>query len=297
MTNFAIISDLHDWHSKQISNELNKLKKKVQLYNFDDLSIKIENKKNIVLFNNKIKKFDGIWVRFIKDGSLEEITFKLTILHTLKDFGTYIHNSAQIIEKTVDKFRASMIAKKSGILIPKTWVFSNKRHFIEQSKNLFRKQKYLIIKPIFGSQGKGVQIFKNLKDIDFSEKILYFQEYIGNLNEKIFSDVRVIVSKHKTVCAIKRVSKNPITNVALGSKVEKIKISRELKKISIKISKIFELGYGGIDFKIFKNKIYLLEINSIPAWKATQTVEKKKISKILVDDFLSIAREFNVKTK
>ena len=35
MTNFAIISDLHDWHSKQISNELNKLKKKVQLYNFD----------------------------------------------------------------------------------------------------------------------------------------------------------------------------------------------------------------------------------------------------------------------
>ena len=70
-----------------------------------------------------------------------------------------------------------------------------------------------------------------------------------------------------------------------------------MKKISIKISKIFELGYGGIDFKIFKNKIYLLEINSIPAWKATQTVEKKKISKILVDDFLSIAREFNVKTK
>ena len=63
----------------------------------------------------------------------------------------------------------------------------------------------------------------DLKDIDFSEKILYFQEYIGNLNEKIFSDMRVIVSKHKTVCAIKRVSKNPITNVALGGKVKKLK--------------------------------------------------------------------------
>ena len=37
----------------------------------------------------------------------------------------------------------------------------------------------------------------------------------------------------------------------------------ELNNISKKISKIFNLGYGGLDFIFFKEKYYLLEVNSI----------------------------------
>ena len=57
------------------------------------------------------------------------------------------------------------------------------------------------------------------------------------------------------------------------------------------MSKIFDLGYGGIDFKIWKKKIYVLEINGIPSWKAIQTLERKNISEILVMDFLEKIRK------
>ena len=67
---------------------------------------------------------------------------------------------------------------------------------------------------------------------------------------------------------------------------KKKKISLELQKLIIKISKLFKLGYAGIDVKFDKKKIAILEINGIPSWKGMQNIEKKNISEILVRDFL-----------
>ena len=90
---------------------------------------------------------------------------------------------------------------------------------------------------------------------------------------------------------MKRTSKKFITNVFQGASFKKFKISKELKELCRNISKIFDLGYGGIDFKIWKKKIYVLEINGIPSWKAIQTLERKNISEILVMDFLEKIRK------
>ena len=56
---------------------------------------------------------------------------------------------------------------------------------------------------------------------------------------------------------------------------KKKKISLELQKLIIKISKLFNLGYAGIDVKFDKKKIAILEINGIPSWKGMQNIEKK----------------------
>ena len=66
----------------------------------------------------------------------------------------------------------------------------------------------------------------------------------------------------------------------------KKEITTELKALIIKISKIFDLGYAGIDVKLDEKKIAILEINGIPSWKGMQKIEKKNISEILVKDFL-----------
>ena len=85
---------------------------------------------------------------------------------------------------------------------------------------------------------------------------------------------------------MKRISKNFITNVYQGAETEIILNNEKINDIATKVSKVFNLSYGGIDIIYHKRKYYVLEVNSVPSWKALQKLETKDISKILVKDFL-----------
>ena len=63
-------------------------------------------------------------------------------------------------------------------------------------------------------------------------------------------------------------------------------MSKNIRDLCVKLSKIFKLGYGGIDLKITNNDVFVLEINSIPSWKAMQKISKINISEKLVKDFI-----------
>ena len=284
MRSVGIISDVHDWHSDQIELNLKKYNCKVFRINFNELIFSFEKKKVFFLKNKNINDLSGLWVRFINSGSMEEITTKLTILHLLKESKIYVHNSAEIIEKTVDKVRTTGILEINGIYSPKTVVwFSSKK-----SQFPLKKKKYLV-KPIFGSQGNNIVMIKkkdDLKKISPVGGVYYLQEFIDSKKKNVYSDIRVLVSNHKIVSSMERVSDNFVTNVFKGARCKKKKINTELRTLAIKISKIFGLGYAGIDIKLDEKKIAILEINGIPSWKGMQKIEKKNITEILVKDFL-----------
>ena len=284
MFNIGIISDFHDWHTDQIEIFLKKKKCKTTRIFFEDLIFGFKKNQINFLNNKNLKKFDGIWVRFINSGSIEEITTKLTILHLFKECDTYVHNSADVIEKTVDKVRTSGLLKINGFLTPETYIWFKKK------KNFFPKGKTeMLIKPIFGSQGKNIFMInkpKDVKKIGITGGVFYVQEFIHSEKKNIYSDIRVLVSNHKIVSAMRRESKNFVTNVFQGAKCKKITINQQLKSLTHKVSKLFNLGYAGIDIKIDKGRFSVLEINSVPSWKALQKIEKINISEVLVNDFL-----------
>ena len=72
----GILSDSHDWHSEEIDFFLKKNNCDVIKLNFDDFLLKLKNNKITFLNNKRIAKLDGIWVRYINTGSIEEITTK-----------------------------------------------------------------------------------------------------------------------------------------------------------------------------------------------------------------------------
>ena len=284
MYNIGIISDIHDWHSDQIESFLNKKSCKTNRILFEDLIFNFKKNQINFLNNKNLKKLDGIWVRFINAGSIEEITTKLTILHLLKECKIYVHNSADVIEKTVDKVRSTGLLRINGFLTPNTYVW------FEKKKNFFPKgEKKFLIKPIFGSQGKNIFMInkpRDIKEIEMTDGVFYIQEFIHFEKKNIYSDIRVLVSNHKIVSAMKRESENFITNVYQGAKCKKITINQQLKGLIYKVSRLFNLGYAGIDIKIDKGQFSVLEINSVPSWKALQKIEKINISEVLVNDFL-----------
>ena len=286
MQTIAIISDLHDWHSDQIELFLKKNNFKTLKVTFQEL--KFSFKKNRIFFeNNKLlNNINGIWVRFLKNGTIEEITTKLTILHLLDESKIYVHNSGLTIEKTVDKVRTTGILELNNIKSPKTtiWFAKNKKNL---NNNFCNETKYLV-KPIFGSQGKNIFLvnnFNELTKINAVGEVFYLQKFIES-QEKEFTDIRVLVSNHSVISSMERYSNHFITNVFQGAKYRQIILKKNIKDLCIKLSKIFKLGYGGIDLKITKNDVFVLEINSVPSWKAMQKISKINISEKLVKDFI-----------
>ena len=291
MQTIAIISDLHDWHSDQIEFFLKQHRFKTLKVTFQEL--KFSFKKNKIFFenNNLLNNINGIWVRFLKNGTIEEITTKLTILHLLDESKIYVHNSGLTIEKTVDKVRTTGILELNNIKSPKTtiWFAKNKKNL---NNNFCNKTKYLV-KPIFGSQGKNIFLvnnFNELRKINAVGEVFYLQKFIES-QEKEFTDIRVLVSNHSVISSMERYSNHFITNVFQGAKYRQIILKKNIKDLCIKLSKIFKLGYGGIDLKITKNDVFVLEINSVPSWKAMQKISKINISEKLVKDFIRNVRK------
>ena len=63
---------------------------------------------------------DGVFVRAISAGTLEQITFRLGILHALRQSGVRVWNDARAIERSVDKSMTTFLLHKAGIPTPRT---------------------------------------------------------------------------------------------------------------------------------------------------------------------------------
>ena len=138
MLSIAIIGDLHDWHSQQIESSLKKRGCRVIKFKFDDLQANFQRGK--FFLNPELK---GVWLRFINNGTLEEVTTKLTFLHLLEKVGIYIHNSPKTIEMTVDKVRTTGLLEIASINSPNTLVKIGKIKKLKKKK-LFAKTNFWI---------------------------------------------------------------------------------------------------------------------------------------------------------
>ena len=58
-------------------------------------------------------------------------------------------------------------------------------------------------------------------------------------------------------------------------------------EIALKAAKAVDLDYCGVDvIQAASGEYYVLEVNSIPAWRGLQSVTDFNIAEVLVDDFL-----------
>jgi len=288
--NVIIFSDSHDWHSNQLKKELKKLKCKVFCLSLDDCFINTNNKDNIFIPGFSKNLPDGCFIRTIGKGTFQQITRRLTILHVLKKLKVILFNDANCIEKTTDKSMTTFLLSHNNINTPMTWAPEKLSVAINILKKLRKKKLYGIWKPLFGSQGKGLKIIKNNKLKKNSEKVYYLQKFedIKIKSDKKWQDFRILVCNNKIIASMIRKNKKKITNISQGGKPVSFIASNEIKKISLNASKLVNADYAGID--LIKDKygnFKVIEINSVPAWKALQKTTNKNIAYILAKTFVS----------
>jgi len=211
-----------------------------------------------------------------------------------------LENLSEKIEKTVDKSLTSLILRDNNINTPDTWIFRGDKNLYEKVDKLLKKN-ILIYKPLFGSQGENIVKIKNiddLKKIESSTNIYYLQKFIET---KPSHDYRVLIisnKKNRKIYSMARYGKTFINNVSAGGECTPIALGKEIIEKSIKVSKLFQLPFCGIDLIKERDKIYVIEINSVPAWKGLQSITKDNISESITDIlFKSIAQNKQIYSK
>tara|TARA_B110000046_G_C12965732_1_gene386600 strand:+ start:168 stop:1082 length:915 start_codon:yes stop_codon:yes gene_type:complete len=247
---------------KQVANELKKNKYSVITCEPDDTLFK-----NIRLFKPDII-FNALHGQFGEDGYIQ------TILESQKI--PYTHSGVIASSIAMDKEISKKIFIKNKILTPKYIKFDYKKNKQNIIKVIEKKLKFpVVIKPI--NEGSSVHvhictkknIIKNLKALSIYNQIL-IEEFIGG------REIQVAIMGSKTLGAIElqprrkfydyeaKYNSNAKTKHIIPVSLDK-KDLYKIKAITRKAHRV--IGCRGVtrsDFKFYKRKFYLLEINTQP---------------------------------
>ena len=122
---------------------------------------------------------DGVFVRSISAGTLEQITFRLGLLHALRESGVRVWNDRARHRAVRRQIPATFLLHKAGVPTPRTRVCETLPHALEYTEGLERT---LVMKPLFGSQGKGIGLISSQAELPVPEAVdhvYYMQDYIG----------------------------------------------------------------------------------------------------------------------
>lgn len=234
----------------------------------------------------------GVFVRGVPGGSLQQVIARLDILHALKMLGLTVYNDGRAIERTVDKAMTSLLLHLGGIPTPATWVCESRHHAEMIIRRETMASRALVIKPLFGSQGLGVRLLTHNSPLpvpmqEHVDGLYYLQSFVDS-GAGAWHDYRVFVINGKAVSAMARHGASWISNVAQGGRCEAVLPAEDIAGLAQAAAKAVDIDYCGVDIiRDRRGRPYVLEVNSIPAWKGLQTVSEMDIAQVLVDDFIN----------
>ncbi|HAP32674.1 MAG TPA: 30S ribosomal protein S6--L-glutamate ligase, partial [Firmicutes bacterium] len=161
----------------------------------------------------------------------------------------------------------------------------------------FHQFKNIVVKPIFGSLGRGmVQIdnedvaYRVFKAWQLSRYVYYIQEYICHGNK----DMRVFVIGGRVVAAICRHNTGWRTNLSRGGSARPVQLDSLTEQLALKTAVLLGADYLGVDILTDETGApYVIEANSIPGWQGLQEATALDISQYLADYIYTAAKDGN----
>ena len=236
---------------------------------------------------------DGVFVRTISAGSFEQVTMRLGVLHALRELGVPVHNDARAIERCVDKSMTSFLLHKQGIPTPATWSVESVAAARRLVRAEARPERPLVLKPLFGSQGRGLRLIDGLAALPPAEEVAgvyYLQQFIRG-RAPGWRDWRVFVVGGRAVAAMIRHGTHWRTNASQGARCEGVPAAGELATLATAAAAAIGADYAGVDIMQDADDRYLvLEVNSMPAWAALQRVVAVDIAEALAANLVAALR-------
>lgn len=291
MRNTVIFSENNGWHEQQLAAALQQRGMAAQVVSLSQCRLGFEqNPAGVDIPGFAADLPDAAFVRAVAAGGFEEVTFRLDILHALRQLGVLVYNDAGSIERTVDKGMTSFLLGKHRVPAPPVWICETRQVAAQVIATELGKEQRLVQKPLFGNCGRGLKLIDSDDcelDTDMINGVYYLQRFIDQDGGK-GRDWRVFVINHNPVAAMERNAEHWVTNRARGGECRPAVLTPELRQIAAAASRATGILYGGVDIiRDQQGNCLVLEVNSVPAWRGLQSVCSLNLAAALVEDLLS----------
>jgi RimK family alpha-L-glutamate ligase len=227
---------------------------------------------------------DVVLVRGIPRGSLEQVVFRVDMLHALAAAGVRAVNGAHAIERTVDKFLASALLSRAGLPTPRTIACERPADALEAFAELGGD---VIVKPLFGSMGLGMvrvddhdvarRVFRAL---ELERAVYYLQETLPHTGR----DVRTLVVGERAVASIERIGEGWRTNLARGGHARPARLDAREERLCVEAAAALGADHAGVDLlRTADGRDYVLEVNGIPGWQGLERATGVDVAAALVE--------------
>lgn len=277
------------WHGQSLAQAFARRGWQALMVSLDSCYVSIVNQSVQVHIPGLTQAAPMAFVRGVAAGTTQQIITRMNLLHTLQRQGMTIYNHARAIETTVDKGLTSQLLAEQGVATPTTWVCEHRHIAHALMQQALDNGKTLVIKPLFGSQGKGVRLIEQRAQFALPQDM--FVDGVYYLQEKIDCgayqhDYRVFVVRGEPIAVMKRQGDSWLHNVARGARCTACD-ELDVADIGVLAAKAIGIDYAGVDVMRDRDgKLWVIEVNSIPAWRGLQTVTSVEIADVLVNDLL-----------
>ncbi len=252
------------------------------------LTARVSARPWLAAIDDPLEAYDVLFIRTIPGGSLEQIIFRVDALHRLENAGVRIVNSPKAIERTVDKYYTSTLLEDAGLPTPRTVVTE---HFDEALVAFHELGGDVVVKPLFGSEGRGMvrvsdpdTAHRVFRALELGRYVYYLQEFVPHGRQ----DIRVFVVGEEVVAAMVRRGETWKTNMAQGAKAEPLALDDELREMSLRAARVLGADYIGVDILPIEGGGYaVIEVNGVPGWRGLKAATGVDSAEHLVNYILN----------
>ena len=297
----AILTDETGWHTRQLQTALRSRGAVGRCVDLADCRIDTTAAWHGLAIPGYGRELpDAALVRGIAGGTFEQVTKRLGVLHALRELGVPVYNDARAIERSVDKSMTSLLLHAAGIPTPPTWATESAAQAQRIAMREGAAGHALVLKPLFGSQGKGLQLVGHVNGVHHGVPPLdaaygalaYLQRFVPAGSTPGF-DWRVLVIGGRARVAMRRISAHWVHNVAQGAACEAAVLTPALATLAERAAQALEMDYAGVDLmpalgeRAHDDAIQVIEVNGVAAWQGLQRVSRGlNIARAIVDDLL-----------
>ncbi|MGH7172274.1 MAG: ATP-grasp domain-containing protein [Gemmataceae bacterium] len=237
--------------------------------------------------------FDSVLVRTMPPGSLEQVVFRMDLLHRVQARGVAVLNPPRAVETCVDKYLATACLAAAGLRVPPTVACQHAEAALESFAALGGD---VVVKPLFGSEGRGMvrvcdaeTAWRVFRTLERTQHVLYLQQFIHHPGW----DVRVFVLGGRVLTAMRRHGNGDWrTNVAQGGRGEVVRLDANEERLALRAAAALGAVVAGVDLLLGPDgEWYVLEVNAVPGWRALAPVTGIDVAAAVLDFLLHDYRQ------